>query len=344
MVWIIRLSVLHCWLLTQTWTRITLWHCQYIYKYYIQYIIGKKAFHSQSRKSSFFHVWRFTFSFLEVFPQAYQLPCEKAFRGSKHRLTRADRGCLGIYFLMEYMESLISINYPQVRDEVIGHTHICSGIFGLPFLRGGSGGSNQKNQATRCLLGSGHLKSLCLLVKRQIHQAENTCANSSSINSKSTETWIIIGRLITARMWFWGFCRHISMEIPPKYCNPDQKTLNSYDHLQPKHVHDLKQENATWTLLKNKVLTPKPKPLKMQKRDQRLNSTQPSPRSSGLCRRSTDQSFHPQSDPQASHNEGIPPTNPTLETDHPTFRKFPSEPNHFQGYPPKKMGQTLGCI
>ena len=94
----------------------------------------------------------------------------------------------GFTFLIEYMESLISINYSQVRDEVVGHTHICFGIFGrLAFhfcgRGGGSGGSNPKNQTTRCLLGSGHLKSLCRLVKLQIHQAENTCANSSSINS-----------------------------------------------------------------------------------------------------------------------------------------------------------------
>ena len=39
--------------------------------------------------------------------------------------------------MIEYMESLISINYSQVRDEVIGHTRICFGMFGLPFFFGG---------------------------------------------------------------------------------------------------------------------------------------------------------------------------------------------------------------
>ena len=43
----------------------------------------------------------------------------------------------GFTFVIEYMESLISINYSQVRDEVIGHTRICFGMFGLPFFFGG---------------------------------------------------------------------------------------------------------------------------------------------------------------------------------------------------------------
>lgn len=66
----------------------------------------------------------------------------------------------GFTFLIEYMESLISINYSQVRDEDIGNTHICFCMLYLAFNfcgRGGvSGGSNPKNQTTRCLLGSGH--------------------------------------------------------------------------------------------------------------------------------------------------------------------------------------------
>ena len=228
----------------------------------------------------------------------------------------------GFIFLMEYMESLISINYSQVRDEVIGHTHICFGIFGLPFLRGGSGGSNQKNQATRCLLGSGHLKSLCLLVKRQIHQAENTCANSSSINSKSTETWIIIGRVITARMWFWGFCRHISMEIPPKYCNPDQKTLNSYDHLQPKHGHDLKQKMPHELCLETRCWPQAQTPQNANEIIWALPTFNWSKFSSTIW----------------SASEGIPPpkiNGSPPQNGPPHFQEISSEPNHFQGYPQK---------
>ena len=251
---------------------------------------------------------------------------EKAFRGSKHRLNTKDLGCLGIYFC-DWIYGILNL-HKLLSGQGWGYWsytymfwYVWPSIF---FLGGGQGGPIQKLKQ-RGVFWDLDILNHCVVwsnykfTKPKIHVQIPLL---SIHQSKSIETWIIIGRLITARMWFWGFCRHISMEIPPKSCRSKKHTELLWSSQTQTCSWSKAKKNATWTLLKTRCWPQAQTPQNANEIIWALPTFNWSKFSSTIW----------------SASEGIPPpkiNGSPPQNGPPHFQEISSEPNHFQGYPQK---------